>query len=148
MKEPSKTINDLLNKRSKFSNINWLKDMATEIADKKDISNAMNNFYCLVGKNLAYKISPVPNHFLSSDYEVNKDKTKLSFRTIGVEEIRVAIAKIKTAKSSWIDNISSFFLKLALPFIENSLAFNTSLETSNSPDLRKVARVNLSFQSP
>ena len=120
MKEPSKTINDLLNKRSKFSYINWLKDMATEIADKKDISNAMNNFYCLVGKNLAYKISPVPNHFLSSDYEVNKDKTKLSSRTIGVEEIRVAIAKIKTAKSSWIDNISSFFLKLALPFIENA----------------------------
>ena len=41
------------------------------------------------------------------------------------------------------DNISSCFLKLALPFIENSLAFlfNTSIETSMFPDSWKIARV-------
>ena len=121
MKESWTTINELLNKRSKSSNINCLKDMGTEIVDKKDISNAMNNFFCSVGKNLANKIAPVPNPLLSSDYKVNKDKTKFTFSTIGVDEIRVAIAKIRTAKSFGIDNTSTFFLKLALPFIENSL---------------------------
>ena len=41
------------------------------------------------------------------------------------------------------DNISSYFLKLGLPFIENSLAFmfNTSIETSIFPDSWKIARV-------
>ena len=41
------------------------------------------------------------------------------------------------------DNVSYFFLKLALPYIENSLAilFNTSIETSTFPDAWKLARV-------
>ena len=49
----------------------------------------------------------------------------------------------KIIKSFGTDNISSYFLKLALPFIENSLAivFNTSIETSRFPDSWKVARV-------
>ena len=84
-----------------------------------------------------------PNPLPPIDYDINMDKAKFSVRAIGIEEIREATAKIKTAKSIGIDSISSFFLKLALSFIENSLAalFNTSLETSNFPDLRKIARV-------
>ena len=60
-----------------------------------------------------------------------------------MQEIRDAFAKVKTAKSFGIDNISSYFLKLALPFIENSLAFmfNTSIETSMFQDSWKTARV-------
>ena len=47
-----------------------------------------------------------------------------------MQEIRDAFATVKTAKSFGTDNISSYFLKLALPFIENLLAFlfNTSIE--------------------
>ncbi len=57
--------------------------------------------------------------------------------------IRDAFAKVKSAKSFGVDHISSYFLKLALPFFESSLAliFNTSIETSQFPDLWKVARV-------
>ena len=42
-----------------------------------------------------------------------------------------------------VDNISSCFLKLALPYIQNSLAFlfNTSIATSQIPDSCKVARI-------
>ena len=73
---------------------------------------------------------------------MNKTKAKFNFRTIEVQEIRDAFAKVKTAKSFGTDNISSYFLKLALPFIEKSLAFmfNTSIETSMSPDSWKIAR--------
>ena len=87
--------------------------------------------FCSVGKDLADKISPVPNSLLSGDFEMNKTKARFHFRTIEVQEIRDEFAKVKTAKSFGIDNISSYFLKLALPFIENSLAFmfNTSIET-------------------
>ena len=92
----------------------------------------MNNFFCSIGKKLADKIDSVPNPLLTGEYEVNANKAKFNFRTIEVKEVRAAFAKIKTAKSFGIDNISSYFLKLALPFIENSLAFlfNTSIETS------------------
>ena len=60
-----------------------------------------------------------------------------------VQEIRDAFATVKTAKNFETDNISRYFLKLALPFIGNSLAilFNTSIKTSQFPDSLKVARV-------
>ena len=143
MKETWKTVNELRNKRSKSSNIDCLKDSGREIVHKNGISNAMNSFFCSIGQDLADKIDPVPNPLLSGDFEVNKNQAKFSFKTIGVQKIRAAFAKVKTAKSFGTDNISSYFLKLALPFIENSLAFlfNTSIETSQFPDSWKVARV-------
>ena len=143
MKESWKTINALRNKRSKSSNIDCLKDSDKEIVHKGDMSNAMNSFFCSVGKDLADKIDQVPNPLLSGDYEINKNRAEFHFQTTEVQQIRDVFAKVKTAKSFGVDNISSYFLKLALPFIENSLAFlfNTSIETSQFPDSWKVARV-------
>ena len=79
---------------------------------------------------------------LSGEYCVNKDKNRFSLKTIELKDIRDAFAKVKTPKSFGIDNSSSYFFKLALPFIENSFAFliNTSIETSQFPDSWKVAR--------
>ena len=95
----------------------------------------MNSFFCSEGKGLAEKIDPTPNPLPEGDYEVNKRKARFSVRTIEVHEIRDAFATVRTAKSFGTDNISSYFLKLALPFIENSLAclFNTSIKTSRFP---------------
>ena len=148
MKNSWKTINELLNKRSKSSNIDCLKESGSETVHKKEISNAMNSFFCSVGKDLADKIDPAPNPLLSGDYENNKNKAKFHFKTIEVKDIRGAFAKVKTAKSFGTDNISSYFLKLALPIIENSLAFlfNTSIETSRFPDSWKVARITPIFK--
>jgi len=44
--------------------------------------------------------------------------------------------------------MSSYFLKLAMPYIENSLAyiFNTSLERSKFPDEWKTARLTPIFK--
>ena len=44
-------------------------------------------------------------------------------RKIELKDIRDAFAKVKTTKSFGTDNISSCFLKLALPYIVNSLTF-------------------------
>ena len=103
----------------------------------------MNSFFRSVGKDLAEKIDQVPNPLLAGDYEISKNRAEFHFKTIDVQQIRDAFAKVKTAKSFGVDNISGYFLKLALPFIENSLAllFKTSTETSQFPDAWKVARV-------
>ena len=55
MKESWQPINELLNKRSKSSNIDCLKESGSGTVHKKDISNAMNSFFCPVGKDLADK---------------------------------------------------------------------------------------------
>ena len=107
----------------------------------------MNSLFCSVGKDLAEKIDPARNPLLPGDYEIDKPKATFHFRTIQVQEIRDAFATDKTAKSFGTD-ITSYFLKLALLFIENSLAFlfNTSIETSRFPDSWKVARVTPIFK--
>ena len=53
MKESWKTINELLNKRSKNGSIDCLKESGTENRNKTDVSNAMNNFFCTIGRDLA-----------------------------------------------------------------------------------------------
>ena len=148
MKESWKTINELLNKRSKSSSIDCLKESGTETRNKKDVSNAMNNFFCTIGRELADKIQPAINPLLSGEYEINNDKAKFHFEAVELKDIRDAFAKVKTAKSFGIDGISSYFMKLALPYIENSLAFlfNTSIETSQFPDSWKVARITPIFK--
>ena len=102
----------------------------------------MNNFFCSIGKHLADTINPTSNPLLVGNYEINKRKKTFHFMTIEVQKIRDAFAKVKAAKSFGTDYTSSYFLKLALPFIENSLTllFNKSIETSRFPDPWKVAR--------
>ena len=148
MKESWKAINELLNKRSKSSSIDCLKECGAEILNKKDVSNAMNNYFCNIGNDLEDKIQPAANPILSGEFEVNKDRAKFRFKAIELKDIRDAFAKVKTTKSFGVDNISSYFLKLALPYLVNSLnfLFNTSFETSQFPDSWKVARITPIFK--
>ena len=107
IKESWKTIKELLNKRSKSSCIDCLKESGTETRNKKDVSDAMNNFFCTIGRDLADKIQPAANPLLSGEDEINKDKVKFHFKTIEIKDIRDAFAEVKTAKSFGIDNISA-----------------------------------------
>ena len=108
----------------------------------------MNSFFSSVGKELADKIDPAPNPLLAVDHEINKHKARFNFRTIEVQKIRDAFATVKTVKGFGTDNISSYFMKLVLPFTGDSLAylFNTSIETSRFPDSWKVARFTPIFK--
>ena len=121
MKETWKVINQVLNKRSKYSNIDSLKGSCSDMIHKKDISNTMNKFFCSNCKDHVDDIAPAPNSLLSGDYEINANKVKFHLRTIEVQEIRDAFAKAKASKNSGTDNIVCYFLKLALPFIESLL---------------------------
>ena len=115
---------------------------------KKTVSNAMNNFFCAIGEKLVNKIDTVPNPLLSGEATKNNSCVKSQFGSTTVKEIRDAITKIKTTKGFGKDNISCYFLKLAMPFIEKPLAdlCNTSIKASQLPDLWKCARATLIFK--
>ena len=148
MKESWKTINQILNKRSKTTNIESLKAYkGNNIGDKREIVE-MNKGFCLIGKDLAKNIKEKPNPLLTGEYQINKEGKTFRFGEISEQNIGDAIGKIKTAKSFGHDTISSYFLKLALPFTSESLAhlFNIAIETSTFPDSWKIARVTLIFK--
>ena len=141
-------MNELLNKRSKSCNIDCLKDSDNVVTRAEDIANVMNSYFCSIGTELASKIDYSLNSILSGDYHISDKSEKFNFRPVNVRDIRDALAKAKISKSFGNDNISYFFLKLALPYIENSLAilFNASIETSIFPDAWKLARVTSIFK--
>ena len=69
------------------------------------------------------------------------------YLNLHAEQIGEAIGKLRTSMSFSDDSISSYFLKQAMPFIEDSLVylFHTSLETSQYLDPWKIARVSPIF---
>ena len=123
MKESWKTINLLFNKRSKSTNIDLLRDQNKTISNKGEISQSMNSFFCSIGKDLASNIEDGHDPLIFCDYFLNSDAAKFAFKSIHAEQIREAIGKLKTSKSFGDDGISSYFLKLAMPFIEDSLVY-------------------------
>ena len=82
MKECWKTINELLNKRSKSSSIDCLKESGTETRNKKDVSNAMKNFFCTIGRDLADKIQPAANPLLSANMKLTKIRPSSTSRQL------------------------------------------------------------------
>ena len=148
LKDSWKTINELLNKRSKSCNIDCVKDSDSVVTRTEDIANVMNSYFCSIATELANEIDHSSNPLLSGEYHINDKSEKFNFRPINVQDIRDGLAKAKISKSFGHDNISYFFLKLALPYIENSLAilFNTSIETSIFRDSWKLARVTPIFK--
>ena len=77
-----RSINELLKKRSKSSNIECLKDLGTETTHKRDISNAMNNFFCSVGKDLAKKLSLFQILFCLVTMKLTKIKLSSALRQL------------------------------------------------------------------
>ena len=51
MKESWKTINQVLNKSSKSTTIDLLKESHGEVVNKQEIFNSMNAYFCSVGSN-------------------------------------------------------------------------------------------------
>ena len=101
-----------------------------------------------MGTALAEEIEDSPNPLLSGKYHLNPKSSSFKFSPLLVRDVREAINKVKTSKGYGTDGISSYFLKLALPFIEHSLVlmFNESLGTASFPDSWKTTRVTPIFK--
>ena len=67
----------------------------------------------------------------------------LRFRKINIEEIKQAVSQVMSSKGFGIDHICSYFVKEAIPYIENIpvFTFSTSIEASVFPDTWKIARL-------
>ena len=71
MKETWKIKKDLLNNRSKSTNINSLKFGNVETVDKREISNTMDTDFCSVGEEFADKIEDCANTLLAGVSSTN-----------------------------------------------------------------------------
>ena len=72
MKETWKTINHMINKRSKTTHISSLEDGDKDVTDSQQIADAMNQYFCNIGEKLSSKIPTRRNPLLSGDVKINQ----------------------------------------------------------------------------
>ena len=143
IKETWKTVNQLINKRSKTTNILSIKEDEKVISNPQDIAETMNHFFCNVGKDLSDKIPATKNPLLNGDFGDRIVSCSFSFSPLNNAKVLKAFSKVKTSNGFGTDMISSFFLKTGIEILAPSLVqlFNWSLSVGHFPDNWKTARV-------
>ena len=71
LKSAWKTINMVLNKKSKTTQVATLEVDGSLISDNDSIAESMNNFFCSIGNTLSGEIPETANPLLENEYMVN-----------------------------------------------------------------------------
>ena len=116
MKGTWKIINQLVNKRSKSTNISCLSVNGNQISDSSKIANSMNDYFCSMN-DLASKLPDKPNPLLNGDYSVNMNGAAFCFKEINPQDVSKTISEFKSSTSFGVYMISIYFLKITLPYI-------------------------------
>ena len=148
MKETWNSINKLINKRSKTTNISSPVVDEACLTKSSEIAASMNDYFCNIGRKLSSKIPNIENPLLNRDYSINENHTLFHFQMIRPDEQSKIRNKFKASQSSGIDGISSSFLKIAMPILAPSLCsiVNTSISRGCFPGNWKTARVSLIYK--
>ena len=113
----------------------------------KETVNAFNNYFTSIGTHLADKFNK--DHHNNPLSNRSKTKSTFNFSTITPDFVYNYICKLPNNKSSGLDNFSVQLLKIAAPYICNSLSYicNLSLCTSKFPADWKKAKVTPIFKA-
>ncbi len=135
-----KTINNLISKSEKSSNITEIRDKNAETIYKTDIPNAFNNHFTDLGYFLSQNIS---NCCISPESYVSESMQEFTFCDVTEQEVYQLLTSLSRTKASGLDRLPAKFIKLASPCITKSLTiiFNRSLSTGIFPCEWKIARV-------
>ena len=87
------------------------------VTDPIGIANSMNQFFCNVGDELSKDIPDTKNSLLMGEHTINPSNATFIFASVVSEQVALAINKIKTSHGYGLDEISSFFLKIAMPVL-------------------------------
>ena len=149
LKNTWKVINQVLNKKSKTTNIPSLNIDGNVVLNGRDLAESVNGFFCNVGNNLSSIIPHKKNPLLENEYSVNEEESQFHFQPIGIRQVEKVLSKFKSSMGFGILGIANFLLKAGLPIIAESLCdiLNLSLATRSFPDSWKVARVASKFKS-
>ena len=137
-----KTVNKLLNKKSKTTEIPHLDVDGEIITDTSKKAEELNKYFANIGKTLNSNFEKPVNDKKPESY-LPKVNSIFKFKYVTGENVVKAISRLKNKRTYGLDKISSFILKIAAPVISSSLAkiFNISLKTGVFPVQWKYARL-------
>ena len=144
IKRTWKTVNKLLNKRSKTTEVPYLEENGEIITDPQNTADMLNTYFSTIGEKLSSTFTANDNSLLLP--QVN---SQFRFKLITEISVRKAIKALKPKRSFGPDKVSSFFIKIAAPVIATSLAntYNTSICSGFFLKDWKIAKVSPIFKS-
>ena len=139
-----KTVNKLLNKRSKTTEIPYLEEDGEIITDPQNTADKLNTYFSTIGEKVNSTFTANDNSSLPP--QVN---SRLRFKIITEISVLKAIKALKPKRSFGPDKVSSFFIRIAAPVIAKSLSniYNTSIRSGVFPKDWKIAKVAPIFKS-
>ena len=145
-KESWQTINELLNKKPKTTEVKELDINGQLITDDDEIADAFNQYFSTIGSTLSDKI--IGNGIDPMRFVTPIEDSLFNFISIPLQEIIVALNEIKCSKSPGIDGISIRLLKDASNIVAGPLMniFNVSLQSAVFPNDWKLAKVTPIFK--
>ena len=113
IKRTWKTINKLLNKRSKTMELPYLEEDGEIITDPQDRADKLNTYFSTIGEKLK-------GTFASNNSSLPPQvSSRFRFKIITEISVLQAIKALKPKRSFGPDKVSSFFIKMAAPVITN-----------------------------
>ena len=135
-----KAINLLLGRKSKKTEINELKLGESVLTDSKQISEAFNDHFSVIGSKV--KNSVQPTSVMPESY-VKPATSQFEFKSVTVSDVFSLLLGLSVSKASGLDGISARILKDAAAVISEPLCniLNRSLSLGIFPDSWKIAKV-------
>ena len=109
LKSAWKTINMVLNKKLKTTQIASLEVYGSLISDSKSVAESINNFFCSIGNALSGMIPETPYPLLNNEYLVKPQDLPYQFKAINVCQLEKIFGSFKTSKISGADGIATYF---------------------------------------
>jgi hypothetical protein len=111
------------------------------------ISKGFNTFFSNIGPNLAEEIGTTECYFKD---HLNKTNSKFTvFKSVTVNHVCILLRELSGSKGTGLDKISSKIIKIAAPFISDSLTyiFHQAITLCTFPHEWKIARVITLFKN-
>ena len=143
------TINMLVNRSSKTTEIPYLEVKGEIISDSKQIVEALNDYFATIGRDLnsMFQEDTGSEQTLPKGH-ISSNPTRFGFWKILENAVLKPISRLKSKKSFGLDGISSYILKIAGSVVSKGLAniFNILISTGTFLDSWKIAKVAPTFK--
>ena len=150
IRDPKKmwrTINTVLDKNVETVSHSSLEVEGKYLTRERDVVEAMNRHFALVGPKLAEKITSKPDDDCLC--YITPKSNVMTFKTINETYMHNAIKNLKNGKAAGPDKIPITIIKDVGDIITKPLTmiFNSSLTNGVFPDIWKIARITPIFKS-
>ena len=95
LKNTWKTIDLVLNKQSKSTQIVSLNVDGKQVCDNKAIAESMNDFFCIIAKNLSDKLPQTENPLLENRFSMNEHNWRLEFQAVNITQVEKVFGEFK-----------------------------------------------------